>query len=100
MHLTSALSARLSAVFRSTSTLAVASIHMPRQNDGVAIGDACFNMMLKDGVLKATCIAPNGNPKDTSKDLNQCLTNDRGSLRFTTRYLYYADVSFMFTGTF
>jgi hypothetical protein len=93
MQLTSDLSARLSAVVLATSPLVVANFHTPRQSNGVSIGDACFAVMLKDGVLDATCVALDISFKDTSIDLNQCLTNDHGVLKFTTRYLDYADTS-------
>jgi hypothetical protein len=93
MQLTSALPARLSAILLATSTIVVASFHTRRQINGVSIGDACFKMMLKDGVLDATCVALDISFNDTSKDLNQCLTNDHGVLRFTTRYLDCADTS-------
>jgi hypothetical protein len=59
---------------------------MPRQIDAISIGDACINMILKGRDLSATCIPADVDPVSTSLDLNQCLTNDHGVMRFDVRY--------------
>jgi hypothetical protein len=100
MHVTCTVSASLFALLLADPSMALASIHTPRQNGVLAVGDACQNLTLKDGLLHATCNAPNTVFKDTSMDLNQCLTNDRGVLKFTTRYLSLADTAHVSTETY
>jgi hypothetical protein len=63
-----------------------ASDHMPRQVDGLSLGDVCFEMKLEGSELSAMCVAQAVVPVSTRIDLDQCLTNDRGVLGFDSRY--------------
>jgi hypothetical protein len=85
MQLPSSVPISLSAVLFSASIMASLGNHMPRQIDAISIGDACFDIVLKGRELSAFCLA-NGGPMSTSLDLNQCLTNDHGVMRFDLRY--------------
>jgi hypothetical protein len=86
MQLPSSVPISLSAVLFSASIMASLGNHMPRQIDAISIGDACIDMILKGRDLSATCIPADVDLVSTSLDLNQCLTNDHGVLRFNPRY--------------
>ena len=60
---------------------------MPRQ-DFLFFDEVCFDTKLQGSTLSATCVTRNFVPEPAAIDLNRCIKNDNGELKFDTRYGY------------